>query len=28
MNGWIGVTDNGLLAILSRQHGIDEVNFR
>ena len=27
VNGWIGVTDNDLLALLSRQQGIDEVNF-
>ncbi len=27
MNGWIGVTDNESYAFLSRQLGIDEVNF-
>jgi hypothetical protein len=27
VNGWIGVTDNDLLALLSRQKRIDEVNF-
>ena len=27
VNGWIGVTDNDLLALLSRHQRIDEVNF-
>ena len=27
MNGWIGITDNEWLTFLSRQPGIDEVNF-
>jgi len=27
VNGWIRVTDNDLVALLSRQQRIDEVNF-